>query len=179
MKFHHIINDTIDSRTCLISTVNYCVCKWGNVTYIYRCWDTWLGYIKVSCLVIYIYIPTTQTYKSGNNNYNKNLQLQKVSCITIRSGGRIDEWVRRKDEFLSGRASSHGWMEAGWGMDGWMERGHCQPTLELCVLWPPHLLLAPILCALPCLVSRIGVHADWLKNPIAKANSKDFSCGYE
>ena len=91
MKFHHIIYDTIDSRTCLISTVNYCVSKWENLTYIYRCWDTWLGWTKVSCLEAGVdsfggWVPIKKITQ-GRPNECQVLQLG----ITIKSIDRSQE----------------------------------------------------------------------------------------
>ena len=88
-------------------------------------------------------------------------------------GSRIEEWMSRMDAILLGRTSNHGLMLRR--MRGWMmgEDIVSREAPALCIIsWPPHLVLASTMSALPCLVSCIGMHANRLKNPIAKANNK-------
>ena len=75
---------------------------------------------------------------------------------------------------VSVRENKQSWMNRGrmGGMDEWGE----EIVSSVYYIWPPRFLLAPTMSALPCLASRIGVHADGLNNPIAKANNKDSSC---
>jgi hypothetical protein len=66
-----------------------------------------------------------------------------------------------------------------WREDWMMTQGHCQPKLELRVLY---MATSPSPCthnecsSLPCLMDR---SANRLKNPIAKAKSKDPSYQFE
>jgi hypothetical protein len=59
-------------------------------------------------------------------------------------------------------------------MDEWGEDIVSRGSSSVYYIWPPHLLLAPTMSAIPCLASRIGVHADGLKNPIAKGQHQGF-----
>jgi hypothetical protein len=76
-------------------------------------------------------------------------------------------------ERVSVGENKYSWMNGG-QMGGWMNgtRTLSAEARALCIIYGH--LLAPTMSAIPCLASRIGVHADGLKNPIAKGQHQGF-----